>query len=280
LVTEKVDSYRAGPGSSIALESTYPHIIPHISYHGNGNLKHAWLSNTTWLSETVDSVGSYTSLALDSHGQPHISYCDDTNCDLKYAWLSGTTWLSMTVDSEGTVGRWSTSLALDSSDNPHISYFDETNGHLKWARSNGTVWIIQTVDDEGNVGRWSSLALDQIDCPHISYADDTNLDLKYACIPTEVVAADFTAGPIGGASPLAVTFANTSTGDLTAYLWHFGDGMTSTLKNPTHTYRTAGAYTVTLRVRGVCGSDTMTKTDYIRVDYGVYLPIIFKNYQP
>ncbi len=36
--------------------------------------------------------------------------------------------------------------------------------------------------------------------------------------------------------------------DADTYLWHFGDGQTSTEPNPTHTYATAGTYTVTLTV--------------------------------
>jgi hypothetical protein len=187
---ETVDSDGGvGRYSSLALEPTYPY-TPHISYFywDNRDLKHAWLSGTTWLSETVDSaagdVGRYTSLALDSNGNPHISYNDSTNLDLKYAWRSGTTWLSETVDSEGDVGRWGTSLALDNRDNPCISYYDHhPNYDLKLARFDGTVWIIQTVDSGGDVGQYSSLALDPAGCPHISYYDATNGDLKYAYLP-------------------------------------------------------------------------------------------------
>ena len=35
--------------------------------------------------------------------------------------------------------------------------------------------------------------------------------------------------------------------------------------NPTHTYTAAGVYTVTLTITNAYASDTMTKTDYLRV---------------
>ena len=61
-------------------------------------------------------------------------------------------------------------------------------------------------------------------------------------------------------------------------LWDFGDGMTSTLPSPTHTYTATGVYTVALTVSGPGGSDTETKAEYIKVNYGVYyLPIIMKD---
>lgn len=50
---------------------------------------------------------------------------------------------------------------------------------------------------------------------------------------------------------LTVTFNNNSSmssGTLTTYNWNFGDGGTSTLKNPVHTYSIGGTYSVTLIV--------------------------------
>lgn len=43
-----------------------------------------------------------------------------------------------------------------------------------------------------------------------------------------------------------VVFTNQSSINVTNYLWRFGDGNTSTAKNPTHTYSNSGGYTVSL----------------------------------
>ena len=82
----------------------------------------------------------------------------------------------------------------------------------------------------------------------------------------EVPVADFAAPAPTGVSPLPVTFTDLSTGVPTSWSWDFGDGGTSTLQNPTHTYQTLGTYSVTLTVGNAFGSDTVTKTDLVLVD--------------
>jgi len=94
----------------------------------------------------------------------------------------------------------------------------------------------------------------------------------------KVITADFTASPTSGTLPLTVTFTNLSSGDYTMSLWNFGDGITSTLTNPTHTYTTTGTYTVTLTVGDEVDSNTVTRMNYISVRYNVYLPLIMRNH--
>jgi PKD repeat protein len=71
--------------------------------------------------------------------------------------------------------------------------------------------------------------------------------------------ASFTATPMSGDAPLTVSFTNTSSGDPTpTFNWTFDDGGTSTAINPSHTYTSAGTYTVTLAAHNSAGDDTDT----------------------
>lgn len=77
--------------------------------------------------------------------------------------------------------------------------------------------------------------------------------------------ANFTAVTVSGCSPLVVTFQDMSTGSPTSWYWDFGNGNTSTLKNPTASYFTTGTYTVTLTATNVSGSNTLIRSGYITV---------------
>lgn len=66
--------------------------------------------------------------------------------------------------------------------------------------------------------------------------------------------------------PLTVNFQDLSTGSVTGWLWDFGDGNTSTLQNPSHTYTSYGNFTVKLVVTNAGGcSDSLVLTNYIRI---------------
>jgi len=71
--------------------------------------------------------------------------------------------------------------------------------------------------------------------------------------------ANFSASdPTPGAGQL-ITFTDLSLYTPTAWAWSFGDGGTSTLQNPTHTYTALGTFVVTLTVT-YCGGVTDVKT--------------------
>ncbi|MEW5956352.1 MAG: PKD domain-containing protein [Chloroflexota bacterium] len=78
--------------------------------------------------------------------------------------------------------------------------------------------------------------------------------------------ADFSAFPTHGSSPLLVQFLDNSV-NAGAYQWDFGDGLTSTLPSPTHTYSLPGIYTVTLTVSDGTQTDSLTRPEYIPVYY-------------
>lgn len=63
-----------------------------------------------------------------------------------------------------------------------------------------------------------------------------------------------------------IRFINQSAGGTLQYKWYFGDGTTSTVGSPFHTYTADGLYTVSLRVTNQYGCiDSLAKINYIRV---------------
>lgn len=152
--------------------------------------------NGTWYNETVANsgdVGEYNSIAVDSSGNPHISYLNNTNgtnITLNYAYKDGSTWKTETLT--GGLSFDTTSIALDSAGNPHISFTQYNYGHpnIGYAYFDGTTWHIETAIAGGGGGcLQSDLALDSTGVPHISYAylygDSSNLNvtLKHAYNP-------------------------------------------------------------------------------------------------
>ncbi len=87
-------------------------------------------------------------------------------------------------------------------------------------------------------------------------SDDTEVMVGY--IRVGDLLAGFTAAPTSGIIPVAVQFTDESVGTITGWAWDFGDDGTSTVQNPSHTYATAGTYTVSLTVTAAEGTDTYT----------------------
>ncbi|MFC1712669.1 NPCBM/NEW2 domain-containing protein [Candidatus Poribacteria bacterium] len=83
------------------------------------------------------------------------------------------------------------------------------------------------------------------------------VEYRAAAIPL-LPFADFSANVTLEETPLAVTFTDLSRGSPTNWWWDFGDGATSELQNPTHTYNEPGDYRVSLTVANATGVDAKT----------------------
>ncbi|MBP7508580.1 MAG: PKD domain-containing protein [Prolixibacteraceae bacterium] len=87
--------------------------------------------------------------------------------------------------------------------------------------------------------------------------------------------ANFTAEPRTITAGGSVQFTDQSTNIPTSWLWNFGDGNTSNLPSPAHTYAEEGTYTVTLTATNNFGSNVETKSGYIIVNPASTYGIIF-----
>ncbi|MHC1706654.1 MAG: PKD domain-containing protein [Bacteroidales bacterium] len=93
----------------------------------------------------------------------------------------------------------------------------------------------------------------------------TGSDTLYLTVnPVPQVSFDF--DPAVGCEPFEVNFLNYTQPQNVAYIWHFGDGKSSTEINPLHTYTIPGTFTVILEAIGTgdCSSSD-TFPDAIRV---------------
>ncbi len=86
-------------------------------------------------------------------------------------------------------------------------------------------------------------------------------DGSSAAVPEANFIADQPLGP----APRTVNFTDISKGSPTDWFWLFGDGNTSLVQNPTHTYGVEGEFSVTLTVSNQFGEDSLTKEDFINV---------------
>jgi PKD repeat protein len=98
---------------------------------------------------------------------------------------------------------------------------------------------------------------------------NTSTKTDYITVHELPPVADFSGNPQSGHFPLEVSFSDLTTGAVDTWKWYFGDGNTSYIQNPIHTYEDEGNYTVSLVSTGPGGMDSIAKTDYISVLVGI-----------
>ncbi len=147
-----------------------------------------------------------------------------------------------------------------------VAFTDKSTGSptkWKWSFGDGTSSTLQNPTHKySKVGNYT-VALTATN------AAGSNIKMRSNYITVTVTSqtptADFWGSPRSGKAPLKVTFTETSKGSPTSWKWNFGDGKSSTEKSPKHTYSAAGTYTVKLTATNAAGSNTKTKSAYIKV---------------
>ena len=99
------------------------------------------------------------------------------------------------------------------------------------------------------------------DCSFVADGDAT-VTATFTAMPP---VADFSGTPLTGYEPLIVSFSDASQFAPQTWLWSFGEGDGSALRNPVHDYVDAGVYTVSLTASNNNGTDSRSKTDYVTV---------------
>lgn len=152
------------------------------------------------------------------------------------------------------------------------------NSSLKWAM-NGYRNCSGAISNTGNIGAvWASTTVDSSSY-YLSFDNNiTSINSGYRaegrgvrCIKDSLTStiksprASFFVSDTIVHQYDTLYFTDLSIHNPTSWKWCFGDGDSSSQKNPVHIYYTPGVYTITLIVSNLEGSDTIVKTNYINV---------------
>jgi PKD repeat protein len=129
--------------------------------------------------------------------------------------------------------------------------------------------IIDKVPNNGKYDAYNST--NYVDSVHPNQAGNKLIGNAFAKYVTALriqehlkLSANFSADLRSGYVPLRVQFTDLSK-NATGWNWDFGDGTSSTARNPAHKYNKAGKYTVKLTVKNSKGTNSVTKPGYILV---------------
>jgi len=130
---------------------------------------------------------------------------------------------------------------------------------LFWDFDNGAIGNSSIVSTDYNSPGTYNVSLVACNNTTCSPPSCDTFTLPILILDTTTVAANFNI--IGGDSACvgsSIQFFNTSFNAET-FAWDFGDGTTSTMNSPSHTYQTEGNFTVQLIAQGTSNSDTLER---------------------
>jgi PKD repeat protein len=202
-----------------------------------------------WENESGTSVGNTADISGLAAGTYYLSVTDDIGCEA--------------TDSYTIFQPDPLSLNFDVINESALSLCD---GEITATANGGTIPYNY---------QWQTLPVSPIQsdlCPgtyHLTVTDENGCTISGSAEVLEgpeVLTANFASNVTEGCENLTVQFTDLSVGTPVAWTWSFGDGETSDLQSPEHTYTEPGVYTVSLLVEDADSeTNEVIFTDYITV---------------
>ncbi len=166
------------------------------------------------------------------------------------------------------------SISLDTRATIYVGFDSRATSLPNWLTDDyvNTGLTIKVSDEAEELNIWSRyIATGYVSLGSNMAAGAENIKSQYVVLidfkEVSLISANFGSDVTSGFLPLTVNFADSSQGliPITSWLWNFGDGVTSTEQNPSHTYEKTGSYAVSLTVSGADTFDTKSIGNYITV---------------
>ncbi|MDQ1353711.1 MAG: family peptidase, partial [Acidobacteriota bacterium] len=225
-----------------------------------------------------NAQGSDTEAKVDYITVSEVPYCASQGSNYSMEWIARVTVGSMD-NSSGAAGYTdftSITCNLTGGTSASVSLYPGFSSSTYseywkiWIDYNGDHDFLDTGEEEFSGYGTSTVSGSFTVNSGIDIVTRMRVSMKYSAYPTSCETfsygevEDYTANIVSGTgnlpptanftfttNGLTATFTDASTdsdGSVVAWSWNFGDGGTSTLQNPVHTYASAGTYNVTLTV--------------------------------
>lgn len=187
--------------------------------------------------------------------------------------LHDTVWTEHVIDTSGYTGTHTLTFYTPETIHQMVLFLDDvsatgTDGVTAWSWDFDNNGVVDSTE-QSPTHTYASAGTYSVNLT-VTGAGGSDSELKNDYITVGAAAgpvAAFASDVVTGTAPLVVTFTDQSTGNPAAWSWDFeNDGTADSAEpSPTHTYMTAGIYTVNLTVSNANGSDDETKLNYITV---------------
>ncbi len=161
-----------------------------------------------------------------------------------------------------------------------INFSDQSTGNptqWRWDLGNGTISFLKDPSVTYFTPGKYSIKLVITDANNNS---DSIVKTEYIQVFAKPT-VQFNASATTGCYPLKVQFSDASIAaadSIGSWKWDFGDGFTSTAKNPSHTYTAGGSFNVTLQVSNSDGCvSTLSKSSHIQISSGAVAGFSISN---